>query len=77
MCEHLLRGIRLGFFSDADEPSNPHPDAWCSSCEQIRGKSGEFSDDYALATFKIVCGACYEEIKARNVPGPERPAQVQ
>ena len=77
MCEHLLLGTRLGFFFDADDTSNPYPDAWCSKCEHIRAQAGDFSDDYALATFKLVCGACYEEIKAKNIVGPEHSAQIQ
>jgi hypothetical protein len=77
MCQHLLRGSVLGFFFDADDISNPYPDAWCSFCEKVRGESGEFSSEYARATFKLVCGACYEEIKARNIPGPEDSACVQ
>ncbi len=35
VCDHLLRGTSQGFFS-GDDPGNPHPDAWCSKCEEIR-----------------------------------------
>ena len=79
MCKHLLQGSGLGFFSDPVESGNPYPDAWCSECEQVRtgnGQSGVFSDDYARATVKLVCGECYKEIKARNMTdtnGPARP----
>lgn len=66
MCEHLLHGTALGFFYDVDDLGNPFPDAWCSKCERVRGESANFSDEYALATFNLVCGACYEEIKAKN-----------
>jgi len=66
MCKHLLHGTRLGFFCDADDPTNPYPDAWCSNCERVRGESREFSHEYALATFKLVCEVCYEEIRAKN-----------
>jgi hypothetical protein len=67
MCKHLLQRTGLGFFSDTDDPSNPYPDAWCPSCERLRGESGEFDSDYARATFKLVYGACYQEIKAKNL----------
>ena len=67
MCKHLLHGDGLGFFYDADDVSNPHPDGWCSQCERIRGESEEFTSEYFRATFKLVCGACYEEVKAKNV----------
>ncbi len=70
MCKHLLATPGVGFFSDVLEPDNPYPDAWCSECEQVRtinGSTAGFSDEYARATFKLVCGGCYKEIKARNV----------
>ena len=67
MCEHLLRGRGLGFCWDIEDTSNPYPDAWCPGCEQMRGPTGDFDSDYARATFRLVCGACYEEIKAKNV----------
>jgi hypothetical protein len=68
MCKHLLYGIGLGFFCDAeDDSSNPYPDAWCSECEKVKDESGEFAYEYARVTFKLVCGACYEEIKAENI----------
>jgi hypothetical protein len=71
VCDHLLRGTRQGFFSGEDV-ENPHPDAWCSKCEQIRltyaGVDGEWNEkSEALLKVRIVCGDCYEEIRARNV----------
>jgi hypothetical protein len=72
MCKHLLHGSRQGFLFDAEELDNPFPDAWCSECERVRtekGESGVFSDEYACANFKLVCGECYQEIKARNEVG--------
>lgn len=77
MCQHLLEGSGLGFFTDVDDVSNPHPDAWCSICEKEREESGQFTDAYALATFKLVCGACYEEIKQKNITGPGRSSHIQ
>jgi hypothetical protein len=71
VCDHLLRGEHQGFFA-AEEPGNPHPDAWCSECERIRlayaladGEWNERSE--ALLKVRLVCGDCYEEIRARNV----------
>ena len=75
MCKHLLGGTGLGFFCDKNDASNPYPDAWCSECERVLGESNEFDSDYARATFKLVCGACYAEIKAKHV-GPEDSSQV-
>lgn len=68
ICKHLLLSSGLDFVSDAAGPDNPYPDAWCSSCERIRIESGgEFSDEYARSLIKLVCGDCYNEIKARHI----------
>ena len=77
MCKHLLEGAGQGFFSDTEDASNPYPDAWCSECERVLGESREFDSDYARATFKLVCGACYEEIKAKHVCESEGSSWVQ
>ena len=66
LCEHLMLGAGLKFFSDVD-PSNPYPDAWCSRCESVKDALGMFASDYFRATFKLVCGGCYEEIKAKHI----------
>ena len=75
VCDHLLDGTRQGFFT-ADDPGNPHPDAWCSKCEQIRsayaGADGEWNEkSEALLEVRLVCGDCYEEIKTRNILSTE------
>lgn len=74
ICHHLLHGSQHGFFTDADDAlANPHPDAWCSTCEQIRlAHGGEWNEaSEALIEVKLVCGDCYEEIKAINVLGTD------
>ena len=77
ICEHLMRGDGSQFFSDVDDPSNPYPDAWCSRCESARDESGMFASDYFRETFKLVCGSCYEEIKAKHIVGPESSVKMQ
>lgn len=74
VCEHLLHGSRLGFFTDPKDTSNPRPDAWCSSCEQVRLEHGGWNDESeALIKVKLVCGGCYDEIKTGNIlPSNER-----
>lgn len=68
VCEHLLSGERLGFVHDMEDPGNPRPDAWCASCERLRIAHGGWNErSHALVTIKLVCGGCYDEIKARNV----------
>mgnify|MGYP007135461748 CR=1 FL=1 len=71
VCDHLLRGVLQGFFA-ADDPGNPHPDAWCSQCEEIRAAHADVDGEWnekseALLKARLVCGDCYEEIKSRNV----------
>jgi hypothetical protein len=78
LCDHLLHGSGQGFFS-GDDPGNPHPDAWCSRCEQIRLAHGTEwnAESEALIRVRLVCGDCYEEIKERNVLGTEANNPVQ
>ena len=66
MCKHLLEGEGLGFFFDTEDASNPYPDAWCSQCEKVLGESKEFDSDYSRSIIRLVCGACYVEIKAKH-----------
>lgn len=80
VCDHLLHGARQGFFTASDEKeTNPHPDAWCSKCQQIRlDHGGEWNEtSEALIKVRLVCGDCYEEIKERNVLGTEGIKSVQ
>jgi hypothetical protein len=63
-------------------PENPHPDAWCSACEQIRlahaGVEREWNErSEALIKIRLVCGDYYEEIKARNARGAPQTNSVQ
>ena len=81
VCDHLLHGTQQGFFA-SDEPENPYPDAWCCACDQIRlahgGADGEWNEkSEALLKIRLVCGACYEEIKARNILGAKGIDSVQ
>jgi hypothetical protein len=67
LCEHLLHGDQLGFHSDPPVASDPRPDAWCSTCELVRLEHGGWNEESeALINVKLVCGGCYDEIKARN-----------
>jgi hypothetical protein len=77
VCEHLLNGIRRGFFTGSEDTSS-RPDAWCSICEGIRREHGGWnSESEALISVKLVCGGCYDEIRARNVLGTEGSSHVQ
>lgn len=68
VCEHLLDGIRLGFFTDPQDTGNQRPDAWCSDCDHVRAEHGGWNEkSESLIKVKLVCGGCYDEIKERNI----------
>lgn len=79
VCEHLVSGGQLGFYYDREDLRNPYPDAWCSACERVRLEHGGTWNDEseALIKVKLVCGDCYQEIKARNLLGNEENHPVQ
>jgi hypothetical protein len=79
VCDHLLHEDHQGFFIDCDEaPTNPHPDAWCTTCERIRLAHGGWNEtSESLIEVRLVCGDCYEEIKEINMLGTEGTKTVQ
>jgi len=71
VCRHLVEslhtGIPVGFFFE----SEPRGDAWCSECEVVRLREGGEGGDWnerseAFAEIRLICGRCYDEIKALN-----------
>ena len=68
VCEHLLKGIGLGFFTDEKGANSPRPDGWCAACDRVRLEHGGWNEvSEALIVVKLVCGGCYDEIKAKNI----------
>jgi hypothetical protein len=66
VCQHLAKGEGRGFFC-ADDPQDPHPDAWCAACESVRKQEGEWNDrSEAFAKIAVLCAGCYELVKQRN-----------
>ena len=66
LCRHLMGGSGLGFFY-ADEPGNPYPDAWCSACDDVLQRIGEWNtESEAFAGIHVVCSGCYTDAKRRN-----------
>jgi len=51
--------------------SKPRGDAWCATCEKVRIAEGDRAGiERALGGFadiKILCGACYDRVRAINV----------
>lgn len=71
VCTHLVESLKkrkgVGFYF----ASEPRGDAWCNLCEEIRIKEGGSSGDWnerseEFADISIVCGKCYDQIKAIN-----------
>jgi hypothetical protein len=69
VCQHiatsLSTGVPVGFHWSANS-TNPHPDAWCSMCEQARiGAGGDWSPEVEeQLNVKLLCAACYEQAKS-------------
>jgi hypothetical protein len=69
VCRHLLEGSKRGFHwgVDAENPDAMCPDAWCDECEAALDEAGEWTDELAeRAAIKLVCTACYSNIRERN-----------
>jgi hypothetical protein len=75
VCQHLVRGSGLGFYT----PNRPHTEeesdeqaAWCSDCERVRQEQGgwnDVSEGYAGVT--MICDMCFEAARIRNYLGTE------
>ena len=72
ICQHLNTIDKVGFNeSIPSDPNDIDPEeeyqAWCNACEKRRLKSGEWTDEaMEFANIKLVCNACYFEIKQAN-----------
>ena len=68
VCKHIVESLHTGQsvgFNWPAEATEPHPDAWCSSCEEARAAgSGEWTPEIeAMLDIQLFCGACYERAK--------------
>lgn len=72
VCQHIVQtlvdGTPRGFWW-ADDPENPRPDAWCSECDnKVKKTGGEWTgESEAFAGVKLLCGACYDQVKKINL----------
>ena len=75
VCQHIIVGMiekkRVGFFWTAQDPENPHPDAWCAKCEdRVKMTDGEWEGEaLELLSPKTLCGECYEVAKKFHMGG--------
>ncbi|MDX1572353.1 MAG: hypothetical protein R3200_17865 [Xanthomonadales bacterium] len=73
VCQHLVQSLRdgraRGFWTSAEDPDNPRPDAWCGDCEALVNRVGEWNDESeAFAGVSLLCGLCYDRARALNGP---------
>ncbi|MDX1757165.1 MAG: hypothetical protein R3175_14000 [Marinobacter sp.] len=71
VCQHIVQSLQdgkpRGFWWSQESPDNPRPDAWCSECEEVVNRVGEWNDESeAFAGVRLLCGACYDRAKALN-----------
>tara|TARA_R110001599_G_C12225620_1_gene657670 strand:+ start:1781 stop:2092 length:312 start_codon:yes stop_codon:yes gene_type:complete len=72
VCQHIVQGLQdgepRGFWSSGERPDNSRPDSWCSACEEVVNRAGEWNDESeAFAGVKLLCGACYDRAKEMNL----------
>ena len=72
VCRHLDLDEPVGFVEgyDPDEPDAELFQAWCAACDEVLAREGEWNDrSEAFAGIRLVCRACYREMKALNREG--------
>jgi hypothetical protein len=73
VCQHTVESLKdgqpRGFCWSIEQPENPRPDAWCSECEDLVNKNGEWEGEAEeFSNVKILCGVCYDSVKLLNFP---------
>lgn len=69
VCRHLNLETPVGFVEgfDPEDPDAPLWQAWCAACDRILVAEGDWNDrSEAFAGVRMVCRACYREMKALN-----------
>ena len=71
VCQHIVQslvdGRGRGFFWSTATSENQRPDAWCSECNHTLELAGEWTPEAERkAGVKLLCGACYDEVKRLN-----------
>ena len=68
VCCHLKDGHDLGFHCSSDE-DDPWPDAWCSECEAVLERDGEWTEENS-PDLTLLCTGCYEIARRNNDGSP-------
>jgi hypothetical protein len=70
VCTHLYSNPAQSWFSREATTDNPWPDAWCSECDKIFMRDGEWNDKNSGCTqIKLICNFCYENRRKQEVAG--------
>jgi hypothetical protein len=74
VCEHIASSLRTGVpvgFHWSGKDQGPHPDAWCSLCEDARlGAGGDWTPEVEkMLGVTLLCGLCYETAKEIGMLG--------
>lgn len=77
VCQHIVQSLRdgqpKGFWSSGESPDNPRPDSWCSACEEVVNRVGEWNDESeSFAGVSLLCGACYDLAKEMNLQNQKK-----
>jgi hypothetical protein len=68
VCQHVARGVGVGFYTSAEDPSDLRPDAWCAACEAMVNEAGGWDErTEPVARITLLCERCYDEARARNI----------
>jgi hypothetical protein len=74
VCQHINKKERVGFLEAFETSENMELEeddefqAWCDKCEKVCVEEGEWNEkSMAFADIKLVCEACYFEMKELNL----------
>jgi hypothetical protein len=74
VCQRLNNKIQVGFeeafdtFEGMELDGEEDFQAWCSKCEIVRQKEGEWNDNsMEFAKIKVICEGCYFDMKELNL----------
>ena len=81
VCQHIVQSLLdrkpRGFWWSSECSENPRPDAWCSECEDLVNRVGEWNDESeGFAGVKLLCAACYDQAKEMNLGKQKKWRQI-
>lgn len=68
ICKHLNENPIQQWFCVHPTQNNPWPDAWCSECNELYEREGEWNENFdSNIKIELLCDGCYEEKKAKSI----------